>query len=133
MTRLPTWQTRFALLCIERRARAFEWGAHDCCLWAADAVHAVTGKDFAEGLRGTYATAAEAAKMLKQVGGVRGVATAALGEPINPTLAAVGDIVLLTEEGRDLLAVCNGLEALCAGPTGLVPVSTRQAHAAWRV
>ena len=133
MKRLPTWQTRFALLCMERRARAFEWGAHDCCLWAADAVHAVTGQDFAASLRGTYSTAAEAAKVLKAAGGVRAVARKALGEQIHPALAAVGDVVLLAQEGRELLAVCNGTEALCAAPTGLAPVPMRQALAAWKV
>lgn len=133
MTRLPTWQTRFALLCMERRARAFEWGAHDCCLWAADAVHALTGQDFAADLRGTYTSAREAARVLKKLGGVRGIATAALGDSVTPAFAAVGDVVLMQQDGRELLALCNGLEALCASPTGLAPASMQQAIAAWKV
>jgi hypothetical protein len=133
LVRLPTWQTRFALLCIERRARAFEWGAHDCCLWAADTVNTLTGQDFAADLRGTYATAAEASRVLKKLSGVRGIATAALGASAAPAYAAVGDIVLMQQDGRDLLAVCNGLEALCAGHAGLAPASMQQALAAWKV
>jgi hypothetical protein len=131
--RLPAWQTRFAVLCQQRAAAPFAWGVHDCCLWAADAVHAITGHDFAAAQRGTYATTAEAARVLQAAGGVRGVATRALGAPMPAALAAVGDVVLLEQEGRELLAVCNGLEALAAGPTGLVPVPMRQALAAWRV
>jgi hypothetical protein len=61
------------------------------------------------------------------------VARKALGEQIHPALAAVGDVVLLAQEGRELLAVCNGTEALCAAPTGLAPVPMRQALAAWKV
>jgi hypothetical protein len=133
MTRLPTWQTQFALLCIERRARAFAWGHHDCCLWAADAVHALTGQDFAADLRGTYATAAEASRVLKKLGGVRGIATAALGASVAPAFAAVGDVVLMQQDGRELLAVCNGLEALCACDAGLAPVGMEQALAVWKV
>jgi len=133
MTRLPTWQTRFALLCIDRRVRAFEWGHHDCCLWAADAVHALTGQDFAADLRGTYATAAEASRVLKKLGGVRGIATEALGDSVAPAFATVGDIVLMEQDGRELLAVCNGLEALCAGYAGLAPAGMEQAIAAWKV
>ena len=131
--RLPTWQTRFALLCIERQRRPFEWGAHDCCLWAADAVRAVTGQDFAEGLRGTYATAAEAARMLAQAGGVRALATHALGEPVGPLMAAVGDVVLFEQDGRELLAVCNGGTALAVAGQGLEPLPMSAALAVWKV
>lgn len=131
--RLPTWQTRFALLCMERQHRAFEWGAHDCCLWAADAVRALTGLDHAAGLRGSYATTAEAARRLAAVGGVRGLATAALGEPVAPGFAAVGDVVLFSQAGRELLAVCNGGSALAAGERGLEPVAMAGALAAWKV
>ena len=133
MKRLHTWQTRFALLCIERQARPFEWGAHDCCLWAADAVHAITGQDFADGLRGTYATTAEAARMLAQVGGVRQLATEALGEPVSPLMATVGDVVLFEQDGRELLAVCNGGTALAVAARGLEPLPMSAALAAWRV
>ena len=131
--RLPTWQTRFALLCIERQRRPFEWGAHDCCLWAADAVHAITGQDFAEGLRGTYATAAEAARMLAQAGGVRALSTHALGEPVGPLMAAVGDVVLFEQDGRELLAVCNGGTALAVAGQGLEPLPMSAALAVWKV
>lgn len=133
MTRLPTWQTRFALLCIERQNRSFEWGSHDCCLWAADAVHALTGQDFAEGLRGTYATTAEAARMLAQVGGVRKLATQTLGDPVSPLMAAVGDVVLFEQDGRGLLAVCNGGTALAVAERGLEPLPMIAALAAWKV
>ena len=133
LTRLPDWQTRFALLCLERRNRAFSWGEHDCCLWASDAVRALTGLDFAAYQRGRYCSAASGARVLKTMGGVRGIATAALGDSVAPAFATVGDIVLMEQDGRELLAVCNGLEALCAGYSGLAPAGMEQALAAWKV
>ncbi|WP_291015024.1 hypothetical protein [Hydrogenophaga sp.] len=133
MSRLHTWQTRFAVLCMERKVVPFEWGKNDCCLWAADAVLAITGKDFAEGLRGTYATTAEAARMLARVGGVRQLATDVLGDPVSPLHAAVGDVVLFEDAGRELLAVCNGGTALAVAESGLEPLPMSAALAAWRV
>ncbi len=133
MSRLPAWQTRFALLCIERQRRPFEWGSHDCCLWASDAVLAITGQDFAEGLRGTYATTAEAARMLAEVGGVRQLATDVLGNPVSPLMATVGDVVLFEQDGRALLAVCNGGTALAVAERGLEPMPMTAALAAWKV
>lgn len=131
--RLPDWQTRLAALCADRQAAPFVWGEHDCCLWAADAVQALTGLDFASAWRGSYATAAEAARLLADLGGVRAIASAALGEPVPAAFAAVGDVVLIEQGGRELLAVCNGGTALCVGPDGLAPMGMEAALAAWKV
>lgn len=132
-TRLPNWQTRFAALCAGRQAAPFAWGKHDCCLWAADAVQAITGLDFAAAWRGTYTTAADAARLLGGLGGVRAIASAALGEPVPVAFAAVGDVVVIEQDGRELLAVCNGGTALCVGPDGLAPVGMEAALAVWKV
>ena len=45
LTRLPDWQLRLDALVRERRGQAFAWGARDCCLWGADVVLAVTGRE----------------------------------------------------------------------------------------
>jgi len=132
-TRLPNWQTRLAALCAERQAAPFVWGTHDCCLWAADAVQALAGVDFASAWRGTYTSAAGAARLLAELGGVRAIASAALGDPVPVAFAAVGDVVLIEQDGRELLAVCNGGTALCVGPDGLAPVGMEAALAVWKV
>lgn len=124
---------RYAKLCAERRAMPFAWGSHDCCLWAADVVQALTGQDFAAPYRGTYEDATGAARLIKRLGGLREIACAALGDAIGPRLASVGDVVLISHGGRELLAVCNGMEAIAPGPDGLVAVGMDAALAAWRV
>jgi len=36
MSRADNWRTLLADFIEARRERAFEWGSHDCCLFAAD-------------------------------------------------------------------------------------------------
>lgn len=133
LQRLPDWQARFAALCEARRTAPFAWGTHDCCLWAADAVQALTGRDFAASYRGRYDDAKGAADLLVHDGGVGAIASAALGAPVPVALAAVGDVVLVQQGGRKALAVCNSSVALAVGPHGLVPVGMESALAAWKV
>jgi len=46
----------------------FEWGTHDCALFAAACVAAMTGMDFAETYRGKYNSARGAATALGELG-----------------------------------------------------------------
>lgn len=133
LTRLHDWQMRLAALVAERQAMPFEWGRHDCALFCADAVEAVTGHDFAVDLRGTYSTALEAARVLQERGGVTAIATAALGDPVGPLFAAVGDVVLVDMNGREALGLCNGASVLGPGEDGLIGVGMGAVKAAWRV
>lgn len=48
-------------------------------------------------------------------------------------LAAVGDVVLIENEGRDLLAVCNGVNAIAPGPDGFVSLEMSAARVAWKI
>jgi hypothetical protein len=131
--RLHDWQLRYADFARERAAMPFAWGANDCCLFAADAVLAMTGVDHGAQLRGTYSTALGAARVLEEHGGVAGLATAALGAALPPALAGVGDVVLVETGGRDALAICNGTSVIGAGESGLVSFGIGAAKAAWRV
>lgn len=138
--RLPDWQTRLSALCAQRAAVPFAWGSADCALWAADVVHALTGVDHAAAdWRGTYTTGVQAVRRVTLAGGLQGIASAALGAPVAPVWAAVGDVVLVHQPDapdaqlRDLLAVCMGTVALAQGPDGLVPLPMNAATAAWKV
>jgi hypothetical protein len=68
--RAPDWRARLADLVTARRHDPFAWGSRDCCLWAADAVEAMTGDDFAAPLRG-YSTRFGALRKLKRAGFAR--------------------------------------------------------------
>jgi hypothetical protein len=131
--RLRDWPERLAALFAARQGQPFAWGAHDCCLFAADAVLAVTGHDPAADLRGTYATAAEAARVLGQFGGVAGVAIARAGRVVPASLAQPGDGGLSHHDAaRPALAVWGGGAWHAAGPVGVVVVPPEAVVRAWR-
>ncbi|MDN8617879.1 DUF6950 family protein [Variovorax ginsengisoli] len=130
--RRSDWQQRFSAFAAERRGMAFAWGQNDCCLFAADAVLAMTGDDWGADYRGTYDDVKSALRVMPE-GGLREVATRALGEPVTPLMAAVGDVLLMMNEDRELLAICNGVNAIGPGPSGIVVLGMESALAAWKV
>lgn len=54
LNRLPDWDRRLACVTEKHIGMPAEWGVCDCLLTAADAIEAVTGKDLASSIRGTY-------------------------------------------------------------------------------
>jgi hypothetical protein len=100
-------------LVARRAATPFAWGVHDCAMWAFDAVRAVTGRDPAPDLRGAYATARQAMRLLQRMGGLQGLATARLGPPRALQGAPCGAVVLLAQQA------CEGPAHQC-GAFGVV-------------
>lgn len=129
------WPERLAALLAERMAAPFAWGANDCCLFAADALHAQWGIDVASHLRGHYSSAAEAARVLQQEGGVRGIANQVLGQPLPlASLAQRGDVACVCLEGRDTLGVVlDSGQWAAPGPNGLFVCPLPADAVAWRV
>lgn len=122
--------------CIESAlTRPFQWGQHDCCLFAADAVAAITGRDPAEDYRGRYASAAQAARLLDRLGGIESLSANAGFEEILPALASRGDIALVENDGNLLLGVVDmtGRRVAVPGAQGLLFLPLSSALAAWRV
>jgi hypothetical protein len=132
MPRLHDWAHRLDKLVSQALLRPFEWGHHDCCLWAADAVLAQTGNDPAAAVRGTYSDAAGAMRVLRAQGGLRGAAARA-GVEIAPLLATTGDVGLVRGTARALLGVCAHDCWLVVTAAGLKVLPYRSALQAWRV
>ena len=130
--RLPDWHARLIALIAERQAQPFAWGGMDCCLWVADAVHAMTGVDHAASVRAHYSTARGARSVLRHFGGLDGAAARA-GPPIGPLFAAAGDIGIVHDGERNLLAVCIGEHWMTTGRTGLGTLPFTAGRRAWRV
>lgn len=130
--RRADWQMQLAAFARTHARMPFEWGRNDCCLFTVDAVQAMTGIDHAARFRG-YSTALAAARVVEQHGGIRQLAIHAWGAPVSPLLAGVGDVVLVINEGRELLAVCNGTTAIGPGPDGLAVMDMDAAIAAWKI
>lgn len=129
--RRSDWAERLDRFLAARRAQPFAWGVQDCCLFVADAVREIHAIDPAEGLRG-YRSERGAARILRRLGGIEGVAASCFGGACPPALAQVGDVVLVHTGGRDSLALCAGAHWLAPGPSGLVAGPMSEARAAWR-
>jgi hypothetical protein len=130
--RYHDWQLRLEAFIRERSSVPFAWGSNDCASFAADAVRALTGDRLLPALRG-YTSVREALGALRHAGGLSGIATMALGGPLSPRVANVGDVVLVRIGKRDALGVCNGGTVLGPGVSGVVAVPMAQALRCWRV
>jgi len=126
------WQLQLSDFVKERTAMPFIWGQNDCCLFVADAILAMTDCDPAAPVRG-YDSALGAHRLIEGAGGLRHLTSQLLGEPVSPLMAAVGDVVLLENEGRELLAICNGTSAIGTGERGMAVLGMETALAAWKV
>lgn len=131
LKRFPDWPERLADFLETRRERVFLWASNDCCLFAADAVLAITGHDFAEGMR-NYKDAKGAARLIKKVGGMR--AFAADLQEKHAGLAQRGDVVLVTLDGRETFGIVAGNGHWCGpGESGLVFRPMSEVTAVWGV
>lgn len=127
------WLTRLNALVRSRMSTPFEWGVHDCCLWAADCAQAINGTDHAAAYRGTYSSAAEAMRLVQQLGGMEALGAMA-GPECPPMCACVGDVGLVADpEGRELLGVCMGTVWLVPTAAGLGALPLDVGVKAWRV
>jgi hypothetical protein len=130
--RVREWQSRLAAVVSERMTAPFEWGRNDCCLFAADCVKAMTGRDPAADARG-YTDEREAARIIKKLGGLGAIAATRAGGPeIAPMLARIGDVVYGTL-GRDCLGICTGETWHAPGEHGLLAAPMSTVKRAWRV
>jgi len=110
----------------------FAWGSNDCCCFAAAAVELLTGVNPTVGVA-TYASEIGAAKLIARAGDLKALASQYLGEPVSPLMAGVGDVVLVVNEGREMLAVCNGVNAMAPLESRMVALGIGAATAAWKI
>jgi hypothetical protein len=139
MTRHGKWPSLLTTFIEERRLMPFAWGRNDCCLFAADWVQICTGCDPAHELRGKYSTALGAARILRELGGVRGVIQR-MGEPLGlQRIKSVqdqrGDLVVADTGNGESIGICIGAHAAFVGEKGLLfaPFDFKKAAHCWRV
>lgn len=134
MNRLPDWRSRLIAYLGQVSARPFAPGTHDCALFFAGAVEAMTGVDYAKPYRGRYTTLRGGLRVLRKDGFADHIALAAHHLPeIAPAFAWPGDgMVVDTDEGP-ALGVCQGRAVYLLGPNGGGLVSILTASRAFRV
>lgn len=129
-TRLPDWRPRLAAYLEEVRTRPFAYGGHDCALFAAGAVEAMTGTDLAADYRGRYGSLKEGLKLVK--GGHLAILRDHL-RPVAPAFAQVGDIALIGEVGFPALGLIQGETILVLREDGLGLMPRAAATGVWQV
>lgn len=136
LKRLQNWPELLAGHIDVCRTMPFVWGKNDCCLFAMDAVQAITGTDIAAPYRG-YNGMREGIKLLKACGGVKGIAETEAQNynipEIQPLKAQRGDVCLFDIGRGDTLGILAGHYIFAPGENGLIAFPLSQAKRAWRI
>lgn len=136
MHRLPDWEARLGDYLEQVRETPFRWGRHDCAMFSAGAVQAMTGVDPAPEMRGRYSTARGSVYAARKYGaGTLAATLDAKFAAVAPALAQRGDLVM--SDGA--VGVTFGPAAVFVGREGERAGLVREAmpaagwDAAWRV
>ncbi len=118
------WQARLAAYLNDCSRRPLVYGQHDCALFAAGAVQAMTGLDLAADWRGRYATLRGGLRVLRAQGYADQVALAAAHLPEAAT-PRPGDLAVIDTPHGPALGVVQGAMVYVLGEDrlSLVPVS----------
>ena len=137
--RLPDADVRLRALLQARLAVPFAWGVADCAMLAFDAALAITGRDPAADLRGTYNCGHGALRILHRLGGLCGLMSKRFGSRIDWADGRDGDPVLLRAgvctgmgAGHGALGIRWQRDVVAQGADGLVTVPESFALGMWR-
>lgn len=133
--RLPDWRPRLSTYLTATGARSFRPGSHDCALFVAGAVEAMTGADVATKWRGTYFSLDDGQAALERAGFADHVALVAAHLPeVHPALAVVGDLAALPgANGRAALGIVQGASVYVLQPSGMALVNRLHIERAFRL
>lgn len=125
--RFPDWKPRLTAYLASIARAPFAPGAHDCALFAAGCIEAMTGQDLARDLRGTYKTTKQGLKALRAAGfdGIEAYAAAHFPE-IHRSEMIPGDLAIVSGEGVDwALGILQGeaVYVLTPGGLGFLPLT----------
>ncbi|HJV73177.1 MAG TPA: hypothetical protein VJ654_03060 [Noviherbaspirillum sp.] len=127
--RFEDWPERLAQFIEARRHQPFVRGTHDCVMFAADAIQAMTGVDLAAEYRGSYTTTKEALRFIQGRGGMENIVPL---ESIPVALAGRGDIAMIDTPEGDALAVHLGRTIAAQGGQGILFLPVSAAKRAWK-
>jgi hypothetical protein len=143
MIRFPNWPARLEgfFLLHETTPPKFCYGTFDCCIFACDAIEAMTGVDPAAGFRGKYSCLKEARFLMRDYCGsssVRALAekiTTELGMPeeANALRLQRGDLALIRRPRDYLLGIVSltGQDIVVATAKGIERISLFTAMKGW--
>lgn len=138
MARREDWQDRLAAAFETARATPFAYGTHDCALFIARCVDAMTDgtliAQIAEAF--TYGTEEEAAALISAAGGLEALATQFLGYPSPRNLCRRGDVMLYDHGNGMGLGIHDGQQIIApviGARSGLTGVPLECGLMGWRI
>ena len=115
------------------RGRPYEWGVHDCAMFAANAVDSMRGTSYALKVQAFGATSARAYRALLRGGRtLEAMTTEVLGAPVIKKIEE-GDVVLIGKGRRAALGIACPPVAFAAAPVGFIPVPLHTVTRVWRI
>ena len=145
--RLDNWQNNLSEFLEEKRRVPFDFPTWNCMFFILGGVEAITGIDYASKYKGKFKTELGAAKLLRQIDGVKSSQAFLekyFGEPKPVAFARHGDIVLVDPAKTELQlpadielfgtvpGICYGQISFFLGVDGLVETETlRLGQALW--
>lgn len=135
MTRRTDWRSALHSYLAANQDTPYSPGTWDCSMFAAGAVEAMTGTDYAADYRGEYETVAEGETLLAADGYADQVAlVAAHFDQVPPALARVGDIAVVEQGGVKGLGIVIGSSVAVVSDTrGIGHLRLTRATRAFRV
>lgn len=144
LTKIPLWDVQaFHAYFVAVARKPFAWGVHDCCLFAANGIQAMTGVDVAEDFRGKYHDEATAFATIKEVTGGTTVEDAAvyvankyeMAEVPHKFKAQRGDMALVKDAGGLVVGLVHltGRHVLVVGDKQLQMLPLSSIVRVWRV
>lgn len=129
------WSIRLNHMVNNNKERPFKWGSWDCCLFAAEAVKAMTGEDLASDLRGRYRTELGALRAIKKVGcnSIEELLDSRLNTETPRLLACRGDVALVDRPGGDAAGIIYGAGILVVTREGMQQIPLSLAKKVWSV
>ena len=127
MPRYADWQTRLHEYLAGVARAPLAYGQHDCALFAADAICAMTGVDLAATYRGRYDSLAGGLQLLARDGFADHVALARSHLAVGAVATAMpGDVAVFETDLGSALGVVQGASVYVlhsGGMLGLVPLT----------
>lgn len=142
--RVDNWPEELSQKIQEAQEKEFKRGEHDCLIWTADVVKALTGEDIASYFRGNYSTYKEGLELCRDYcgkgAGLKEVLDKMMDEHDfeeidNPEFAQRGDVALVHSGQEGITCgICCQHKIYTLGPSDVLgKVKLSKAIKAWRI
>lgn len=136
MKRREDWMTQLYKCIDDARLLPFQYGLHDCCLWAAHCIDSMCDTSFVRDVqeRLNYHSLEDATAAINAAGGFERLVNSFLGEAVSGKLAAPGDVVMAQDaEDRLVVGVVVGHQVMAPSVSGLLALPYSSVRACWKI